>query len=88
MCLVVAGVNIICMSDVVSFRIDDLRGRLDRLVSSTGRPGAFYIREALGRYLDELEYVHCLETEAEAVRRGELMTVSLEELEAELGLED
>ncbi|EEI61896.1 RHH-type transcriptional regulator, rel operon repressor / antitoxin RelB [Corynebacterium glucuronolyticum] len=34
----------------------------------------------------ELEYIRILEEEAEAARRGEIGTISLEELEAELEL--
>lgn len=58
------------------------------MASKTGRSGAFYLRKALDAYLDQLEYVYALEAEAEAARRGELETISLEDLEAECGVEN
>lgn len=72
---------------VISLRVDtQQKERLDALASRTGRSGAFYLRKALDSYLDQLEYVYALESEAEAARRGELETISLEDLEAECGL--
>ena len=72
---------------VISLRVDtQQKERLDALASRTGRSGAFYLRKALDSYLDQLEYVYALEFEAEAARRGELETISLEDLEAECGL--
>lgn len=74
---------------VISLRVDeDQKRRLDALARRTGRPAAYYVREALNAHLAELEYVDELESEADAIRRGELPTVSLEELENELGLAD
>ncbi|MGV0349973.1 type II toxin-antitoxin system RelB family antitoxin [Corynebacterium guaraldiae] len=76
-------------SSVISLRIDaEQKERLDSLASKTGRSGAFYLRKALDAYLDQLEYVYTLEAEAEAARRGELETISLEDLEAECGVEN
>lgn len=72
---------------VISLRVDaQQKERLDALASRTGRSGAFYLRKALDSYLDQLEYVYALESEAEAARHGELETISLEDLEAECGL--
>ena len=74
---------------VISLRVDaKQKERLDALASRTGRSGAFYLRKALDSYLDQLEYVYILEAEAEAARRGELETISLQELEDECGLGD
>ncbi|WP_286954344.1 MULTISPECIES: type II toxin-antitoxin system RelB family antitoxin [Corynebacterium] len=74
---------------VISLRIDDEQKlRLDRLSQRTGRPGSFYLREALGAHLDQLEYVYLLEEEAAEIRRGEVETASLEQLENECGLGD
>jgi len=74
---------------VISLRVDaKQKERLDALASRTGRTGAFYLRKALDSYLDELEYVYALEAEAEAARRGELDTISLQDLEDECGLVD
>lgn len=74
---------------MISLRINgEQKQRLDTLAEKTGRPGAFYVREALNAYLTELEYVYSLEKEAEQIRRGEIETISLEQLELECGLED
>lgn len=74
---------------VISLRVDTRqKERLNALASRTGRSGAFYLRKALDSYLDQLEYVYTLEEEAEAARRGELDTISLQELEDECGLVD
>ena len=57
---------------VISLRIDDeQKRRLDELSRRTGRPGSFYLREALNAHLADLEYVYRLEEEAAQVRRGE-----------------
>lgn len=72
---------------VVSIRLpDELKRRLDALSASTGRPAAFFVREALSEHLGELEHAYTLRAEAEAVRRGELETVGLDEVLADLGM--
>lgn len=72
-------------TSVVSFRVDgDLKRRLDALSASTGRPAAFYVREALELQIDKLEYAYEIRSEAEAVRSGQLKTISSAELAAEL----
>lgn len=79
----------VLMSAVISLCVDEeQKARLDALARSTGRPVAFYLREAVDRYLDEQEYLDTLRAEAEAVRRGDLRTISLEQLEVECGLGD
>lgn len=70
---------------VVSVRLDsELKGRLDALSEATGRPVAFYVREALAKHLDELEYAAGIAGEAQAIRRGEVQTLSSDDLAAEL----
>ncbi|AMD87611.1 type II toxin-antitoxin system RelB family antitoxin [Actinomyces radicidentis] len=70
---------------VLSVRVDsEIKERLDALSSSTNRPAAFYVREALAEHLDDLEYAYSLQREAEAARRGDLETVSAEDLATEL----
>lgn len=70
---------------VVSVRLDtEVKGRLDALSATTGRSAAFYVREALLQHLDELEYAYQLRGEAEAIRRGEIATISSADLAAEL----
>lgn len=72
-------------TSVVSIRLDSaLKARLDQLSASTGRPAAYYVREALIEHLDDLEYAYQLQSEAEAIRRGDLETVSSSELSDEL----
>ena len=74
-------------TDVVSIRLpDQLKQRLTALSETTGRPAAYYIREALEEHLDYIEYAYALQAEAEAARRGELATISNADLKAELGL--
>ncbi|AWR14829.1 ribbon-helix-helix domain-containing protein [Corynebacterium diphtheriae] len=69
---------------VISLRIDDeQKRRLDELSRRTGQPGSFYLREALSAHLADLEYVYRLEEEAAQVRREELGTVPLSQLERE-----
>lgn len=75
-------------TSVLSVRLpDDVKARLDALSASTGRPAAFYVREAVAEHLDELEYAYTLRSELEANRRGELATRSLADVAAELGLD-
>ncbi|WP_040160727.1 type II toxin-antitoxin system RelB family antitoxin [Nigerium massiliense] len=70
---------------VVSVRLDDeMKSRLDALSAATGRPAAFYVRQALLEHLDKLEYAYAITGEAEAIRRGEIETISSEDLAAEL----
>ncbi len=70
---------------VVSVRLDsEVKDRLDALSAATGRPAAFYVREALVEHLDELEYAYAIAGEAEAIRRGEIETVSSVDLATEL----
>lgn len=72
---------------VLSVRLpDDIKTRLDALAASTGRSAAFYVREAVAEHLGELEYAYTLQAEAEAARRGEIPTYSLDEVARELGL--
>lgn len=73
---------------VLSVRLpDDIKTRLDALAASTGRSAAFYVREAVAEHLSELEYAYALRAEAEAARRGELSTASLDDLTRELGFD-
>ncbi len=74
---------------LINLHIDaEQKRRLDRLSKRTGRSSSFYVREALGAHLAELEYLYTLEDEAAQIRRGELETVSLTDLEAECDLGD
>jgi RHH-type rel operon transcriptional repressor/antitoxin RelB len=67
---------------------DDTEKRLAALALETGRSKAFYIREAITEYIDDLEDIYLSEKIIERVRRGEERTFTLAEVEAELGLGD
>ena len=58
--------------------------RLCRLAEHTQRSKNFYVREALNKYLDELEDIYLLERSIELVRAGEDELVDLEEARREL----
>lgn len=62
--------------------------RLTTLALVTGRSKAFYIREAITEYIDDLEDIYLSEKIMERVRRGEERTFTLAEVEIELGLAD
>lgn len=75
-------------TSVVSFRLpDDIKGRLDALSKSTGRPAAFYVREAVLEHLDELEWVYAVAARAEAIRRGAGETRTIDDVARDLGFE-
>jgi len=81
-----AGLYAVNMSTaVLSVRLpEELKRRLDDLGNRTGRPATFYVRQAVESYIDDLEYAYALKAEAEAVRRGEIKTRRLDEIEVEL----
>lgn len=80
--------NVYMSTDVLSVRIPtDLKRRLDALSASTGRPQAFYVREAVTEHIDALEWAYGVAAEAEAVRNGQIKTRPLEELATELGFD-
>lgn len=73
---------------VLSVRLPkDIKARLDSLAAATGRPAAFYVREAVAEHLAEIEYAYTLRSEAETIRRGKVRARSLDEIATELKLE-
>lgn len=75
-------------TSVVSIRLpDDIKARLDALSHSTGRPAAFYVREAVLEHLDELEWAYSVATRAEAIRRGTEEARALDDVARELGFD-
>ncbi|TDX24788.1 RHH-type rel operon transcriptional repressor/antitoxin RelB [Modicisalibacter xianhensis] len=66
----------------------DIEARLEALAKATGRTKTFYAREAILEHLDDLEDIYLAEQALEQVRRGEMTTHSLDDLERELGLAD
>lgn len=76
------------MSHTLTLRLpEELNTRLNRLAEATSRPKSFYVRALLEDHLSELEYVAGLDTEAEAIRRGEMGTHPIEDLARDLGLD-
>ncbi len=61
--------------------------KLERLAEETGRSKSFYLRQAIESSIDRLAYEYGILADLEDVRRGRLSTVSLDEVEASLGLE-
>ncbi len=72
-----------------SIRLDpDIESRLDALARETGRTKAFYLRELIRNGLEDMEDIYRADQVMERIRRGEERTYSLEEVSAELGLDD
>jgi RHH-type rel operon transcriptional repressor/antitoxin RelB len=70
---------------MLSLRLsNDIESRLDALAETTGRTKSFYAKEAIVKYLDEMEdtYIAINRLEKPAKR------VSLEDVEKELGLDE
>lgn len=75
-------------TSVLSVRVpSNLKTRLDVLSASTGRPQAFYVREAVTQHIDALEWAYGLATLAESVRNGEEPTRPMDEFAIELGFD-
>ncbi len=67
---------------------EDLEQRLNMLSAETGRSKAFYIREAVEEYIDDLEDIYLAEKRLESIRAGKSRTYTLEEVGARLDLAD
>ena len=67
---------------------EDIEERLEALAKRTGRTKTFYAREAIVQHLEDLEDLYLADKVAGRVRAGEESTVTLDELEARLGLAD
>ena len=65
---------------------EDIETRLDKLAKATGRTKSFYAREAIIEHLADLEDLYLAEKRLAKVRSGKTKTVSLNVVEAELGL--
>ncbi len=66
----------------------EIEERLEALAKATGRTKSYYAREAILEHLDDLEDIYLAEQTLEQVRRGEMTTHSLDDVERELGLAD
>lgn len=70
---------------MLSLRLsDDVETRLAQLAEATGRTKTFYAKEAINRYLDEMEDTYIAISRLENPGKRMLM----EDVEAELGLDD
>ena len=65
---------------------EEIEIRLEKLAKSTGRTKSFYAREAIIEHLADLEDLYLAEKRLAKVRSGKTRTVSLNAVEAELGL--
>ncbi|MBD3805419.1 MAG: TraY domain-containing protein [Thioclava sp.] len=64
----------------------EIENRLETLAKATGRSKTFYAREAILSHLDDLEDAYLAEQRLIAVKQGKTRTLSLDEVERELGL--
>ena len=70
---------------MLSLRLSsDVESRLNKLAETTGRTKTFYAKEAILKYLDDMEDTYI------AINRLETPSkrISLEDVETELGLDD
>ena len=66
---------------------EDLEARLDALAKKTGRTKSFYAREAIIEYIDDLEDLYLAQKRYALIEKGKSTTMSLDEVERELGLD-
>ena len=70
-----------------SIRLDaDTENRLSQLSTRTGRSKAFYLREIIASGLEDVEDYYLAAEVMKRVRKGEERIYSLDEVEAQLGL--
>lgn len=67
---------------------DETFDRLKALAETTGRSATYYIREAIELHLEDMEDVYLAEATLQRVREGAEQVYSLDEIEADLGLDD
>ncbi len=67
---------------------EEIETRLARLAEQTGRTKTYYAREAILRYLEDLEDIYLAEKRLEDLRAGRSSTSTLEEVRERLGLAD
>jgi RHH-type rel operon transcriptional repressor/antitoxin RelB len=73
---------------VLAIRLpDSIEKRLAKLAKRTGRTKTFYAREAILRYLEDLEDVYDAERILERIRSGKEKTIPLEDVMKRYGVE-
>jgi RHH-type rel operon transcriptional repressor/antitoxin RelB len=65
----------------------DLEARLDALARKTGRTKSYYAREAIVEYIDDLEDLYLAQRRYALIEKGKSKTLSLAEVEAQLGVD-
>jgi RHH-type transcriptional regulator, rel operon repressor / antitoxin RelB len=65
---------------------EDLEARLDALARKTGRTKSFYAREAIVEYIDDLEDLYLAQKRSALIDKGKSRTLTLDEVEAQLGV--
>ena len=65
---------------------EKLEKRLARLAKRTGRTKTYYAREAILKYVEELEDIYLAEKRMEEIESGRVKTVRLEEVMRQHGL--
>lgn len=67
---------------------EEIESRLEHLAQATGRTKTFYAREAIERYIEDLEDIYLAEETSRRIDQGTERLYTLEEMRQELGLED
>ncbi len=67
---------------------DDVTRRLQNLADLTGRSKSFYMVEAIREHLDDLEDLYLATQRLAANRAGQSATLTLDQVERDLGLAD
>lgn len=66
---------------LLSVRIEDVLGeRLERLAQDTHRSKSFYVKEALMKYIDNLEDIYIAEKRLEDLRAGREIVLSSQDM--------
>ena len=77
------------MSKQTAVRLpDETYDRLKTLAARTGRTATFYIREAIEEHIQEIEDLYAAEQALIEHRKSGRQALSIDELDAELALED
>jgi RHH-type rel operon transcriptional repressor/antitoxin RelB len=65
----------------------DIEARLDALAKRTGRTKSQYAREAIVEYIEDLEDLYLAQKRFALIEKGKSKTLSLDAMEAELGVD-
>lgn len=65
----------------------ELKERIEKLASTTGRSQSFYIKEMIENGIDRVEQIYGILHETELYQAGKLQTYSSDEIRDELSLE-